>query len=736
MEKHTQQGNRLAWNVLLSAFSIIASYLIFSHSSADTFDPRTFMKGHSLISSQAQIAKSGLSQRYQTLNNRSNIKSEPYFLLDFETDSVGWQASGSWQVGNMPLNNQSDLANNRVVGTNLNGNYQDSTDNILLSPPIKLPVLEPGFELQLSFDELYQLESYYELGTIEITNDNGKTWAQIISTRSGSTDNQWIHSSYPLNDFAGQTISLRFRLISDSLYSFLGWYIDNIAIKKLKKAEQQTTISAINSKHFPYIYTDIELRPNQETCSDWAKKDNFRITEAGIEQSILLVEPPQNAHNWSKVDVVFIYDNSGSIRKYQLAIENKIANLVRDLADSNIDLALGLTRYGNLNDIGDVSLENSGNLTTNPDYFLNSILPKVITNESFEPSFHAIQTTAQSYSFRPGSKRVVILISDEFAAQGETTAENAFSALKMANVDFFALIPQEYFGDYEPLTDNPAKQLINIEEDLKKVADTIKGSLGRFYRLGYKSNRTDIEGGSRDIEIDMSCGGTTMAVAGAYTPGAYPIISLSIETEKQHRQPQPKDRPIRIVALIEDTIAPYVNSANLVYRSGDKSYQTIPMTQYSPIEFIADIPLRAIKGPKIQYYITATDGTHISSLPTRAPSSYPFELAIAPHAAPNISLLPISSGSEITSPVIAAKVSVNTSRVESVILYHRLEGELTYRAETMLAANARSYIAKLPQNNYSDRNIQFFIEAKNNQGLTARLGHADAPKIYQTDYSN
>ena len=103
----------------------------------------------------------------------------------------------------------------------------------------------------LSFWHLYNLESTYDGGVVEISTDgtvwtdlqphiltNGYTATMDASTLlagrrawTGSSNNKFIKTKVDLSSYANQSVKFRFRMTSDVGTNPEGWYIDDIAIK-------------------------------------------------------------------------------------------------------------------------------------------------------------------------------------------------------------------------------------------------------------------------------------------------------------------------------------------------------------------------------------------------------------------------------------------------------------------------------------------------------------------------
>ncbi|MEO6667836.1 MAG: M36 family metallopeptidase [Ferruginibacter sp.] len=103
----------------------------------------------------------------------------------------------------------------------------------------------------LTFWHLYNLESTYDGGVLEISTDgtvwtdlqphiltNGYTATMDASTLlagrrawTGSSNNKFIKTKVDLSTYANQSVKIRFRMISDVGTNPEGWYIDDIAVK-------------------------------------------------------------------------------------------------------------------------------------------------------------------------------------------------------------------------------------------------------------------------------------------------------------------------------------------------------------------------------------------------------------------------------------------------------------------------------------------------------------------------
>jgi PKD repeat protein len=135
------------------------------------------------------------------------------------------------------------------------GNYGSSTCASLTGPTMIL-----GTGSQLTFWSKYDLESGWDKGQVEITEDGGTTWVRVpvnyplTSTHTGDscampanqnyftgTNNTWASYTAALATWNNKTVTLRWRISSDSNTEGTGWWVDDIAITNVQVPSSCTT---------------------------------------------------------------------------------------------------------------------------------------------------------------------------------------------------------------------------------------------------------------------------------------------------------------------------------------------------------------------------------------------------------------------------------------------------------------------------------------------------------------
>jgi hypothetical protein len=128
--------------------------------------------------------------------------------------------------------------------------YSDAGNSadFLLQTSVMIPADNPT----MTFETKYDTENLYDFCFVQISTDEGATWVSLenaYTTHSHAADTEpeivanlpgltgtsvgwpgWGTMSFDLSAYAGQTVLLGFRYMTDSAYAKEGWYVDNVAI--------------------------------------------------------------------------------------------------------------------------------------------------------------------------------------------------------------------------------------------------------------------------------------------------------------------------------------------------------------------------------------------------------------------------------------------------------------------------------------------------------------------------
>ena len=124
------------------------------------------------------------------------------------------------------------------------GNRGNSLDNRLTQMPTDLAGRTAP--ITFTFRTFFDIEEGWDYGYVEVSTDGGQTWAPLddvgdLTTNAdphgqnlgngitGSSD-WWADASFDLSAYAGKSIGLRFRYVTDPSVAEDGWFIDDIQI--------------------------------------------------------------------------------------------------------------------------------------------------------------------------------------------------------------------------------------------------------------------------------------------------------------------------------------------------------------------------------------------------------------------------------------------------------------------------------------------------------------------------
>lgn len=170
------------------------------------------------------------------------VTNQPGFVDDIESGQGDWTHSGGIDNWHITAHKSHSPSHSWYCGVENIWQYTNLNDASLVSPYF---VVTP--DSMLRFYHQYATELNYDYAYCEIDNNCG--WWQILGIYNG-TQSSWIQASYPLADYSGQTVRLRFRFVSDQGVVAEGWYIDDVTVpipvgvdeNKAASAQQKFTI--------------------------------------------------------------------------------------------------------------------------------------------------------------------------------------------------------------------------------------------------------------------------------------------------------------------------------------------------------------------------------------------------------------------------------------------------------------------------------------------------------------
>jgi len=170
--------------------------------------------------------------------------------------------------------------------------------------------LTVGEDDTLDFYIWYDVENNYDYGYVELSTNGGQTFASIpgnITTNydpngnnhgngiTGNSGSQWVHAIFPLDDFVGMTVTIRFSYITDGWALESGLFFDDIS--PLESFENVLTISdivdlfyAIEGRADGTYYYQVRARDAEEQWSAYSNREEAVIDmQTGIDAGAFTV---------------------------------------------------------------------------------------------------------------------------------------------------------------------------------------------------------------------------------------------------------------------------------------------------------------------------------------------------------------------------------------------------------------------------------------------------------------
>ena len=150
----------------------------------------------------------------------------------------------------------------------------------------------------------------------------------------------------------------------------------------------------------------------------------------------------------TKIDIVFIVDNSGSMSPYINGINDSLQQFGVELQQNNYDYGLGLVRYGqtangtpwtqpgapNTNFGGMAILTNDGNLVLNDaSYFKTNIWSQNTAAGAYQAGYHTIYRTVRQMNWRQNSTKIIILVTDQCIDQDYSVGNSRHHGISQAD---------------------------------------------------------------------------------------------------------------------------------------------------------------------------------------------------------------------------------------------------------------------------------------------------------------
>lgn len=161
--------------------------------------------------------------------------------------------------GNWGISNTEFVSPPSSITDSPTGNYNDNSNKKLtLNTNIDLT---SALSASLNFWAKWEIEAGYDYVEVEASDDNGITWVPLCGkfTKPGNSSQDlgnplydgfqatWVWEEMSLNNYVGQVIKIRFKIVSDQGLTYDGFYFDDLSVNIISSTTQ---IEEVSSKEY------------------------------------------------------------------------------------------------------------------------------------------------------------------------------------------------------------------------------------------------------------------------------------------------------------------------------------------------------------------------------------------------------------------------------------------------------------------------------------------------------
>ncbi len=231
----------------ISTGSTVEAVLYFEGNQIDTVNTSNGFYSVSLPRSSytLRIDAGGYVSSYQTINLCSDTTFDweiapgtTVFIDDFESGLGNWSFFGCLPWGADPREYHSGAFS--LADSPYPGLYTASVDSSYAETIVDLTQKQSA---HLTFWHQYYFEPQYDVGLVEVSVDNGQSYQEIAAYDHPKA--LWKEERLDLTPFCGNSVRIRFNIITDSNLENPGWNLDDIVVTA------SDTVSPQEVKHSP-----------------------------------------------------------------------------------------------------------------------------------------------------------------------------------------------------------------------------------------------------------------------------------------------------------------------------------------------------------------------------------------------------------------------------------------------------------------------------------------------------
>ncbi|MDH7516642.1 MAG: OmpA family protein [Bacteroidota bacterium] len=259
-------------------------------------------------------------------------------------------------------------------------------------------------------------------------------------------------------------------------------------------------IRSVDISRFPTANVIIDAR---DTAGHWypdLRKNDMVLYQDGQPVRIESIESISSTMT-VPVDIVFVIDQTGSMRQEVNEVKTNILEFMQKLAVRGVDYQLGLVTFSD-------RVERRRELTEDVETFISYVDNITVGGGGDNPE-NALEGLAEATTlrFRHSAQKIFILITDapyhQKSEQGDGrtdfTTESMIQFLRRHNIRLFAITPA-HLEQYRRMTEETHGRQFDIMQDFSSILDEFSESITNLYAVRY-TMRVDVPPEHITLEI-------------------------------------------------------------------------------------------------------------------------------------------------------------------------------------------------------------------------------------------
>ena len=266
-------------------------------------------------------------------------------------------------------------------------------------------------------------------------------------------------------------------------------------------AETRVQVNA-NANQFPYVTVRVRVADSKTgKAVTNLTKDKLLVSEdlSKVEIDDFKILDSHDSKN-PNVDVMFVFDQTGSMSDEIAALLQKTHKFADMLAKSGSNFRLGLVSFSD-------KTEKTFDYTADVEQFKKNVSTLTANGGDDEPENQLdALLDASKIAMRPEAKRVFILVTDaSYHFQDNITKqrpENVIKALKDLGIQLHAVGPE--LDSYKSMSQSLAGNFYDKDsDDFSSIVSSIGGEISANYQFSYRSPRMLNDGTRRAVRVAM-----------------------------------------------------------------------------------------------------------------------------------------------------------------------------------------------------------------------------------------